>query len=77
MNCEKCVSKKVCFVQERIKNLAGRMTRQPFMGEIEMSGDRTLAMSQQYQAKVEKSENVCSLLRGVVASSCSLFKEVT
>ena len=76
MNCTKCVSQKVCFMQKQIGSLASRMTQQPFMGEIETSAERTLVMSQQHQAKVEKSENVCSLLQGVIASNCSLYAEI-
>jgi len=52
------------------------MARQPFMEEVEISAERTSVMSQRYQAKVEKSENVCGLLRGIIASNCSLFEEV-
>ncbi|KKN71217.1 hypothetical protein LCGC14_0422600 [marine sediment metagenome] len=46
------------------------------MEEVEISAERTSVMSQRYQAKVEKSENVCGLLRGIIASNCSLFEEV-
>ncbi len=73
MNCNKCVSVKVCFIQRQIGSLADRMIQLPFNEVIDTGGDRTASMALRHTRAITKQDEVCRKLREVIASNCSLY----
>ena len=75
MNCEKCISRKVCFVQKQIEGLAEKMILLPFIDKADISGARNEAVLRRYDERMAKWDKVCKGLKGVIASNCSLYVE--
>lgn len=73
MNCEKCVSKKMCFVQEQIKNLARRITSGPFFDISDVNSERTLSFGKRCEKRMVKEYDVHYKLMGVIASNCPFY----
>lgn len=75
MNCEKCVSRKVCFVQEQIRNLAFRMVGKPFYDDVDTETERTISVGEQYKKRMIKHYDIHCKLMGIIASNCLLYVE--
>ncbi|MCK5608863.1 hypothetical protein KAR91_43725 [Candidatus Pacearchaeota archaeon] len=73
MNCNKCFSRKVCFLQKQIENLADRMIQSPFHEKIDTGGDRTASMALRHTGAITKQDTVCRKLKEVIASNCPLY----
>ena len=65
MNCETCTSRKVCFLQKQIENLADRMTQPPF--------DTFACPDAERERKVTKRDKIDRGLKEVIASNCPLY----
>lgn len=74
MNCNECVSNKVCFMQNQIESLADRITQKPFYSWADIHADRSKAL-EQCEKRDEHREKICYELKKVIASNCRLFKE--
>ena len=76
VNCNECISRKVCFLQKQIENLADRMVQSPFWGKIDMdvfhSADRTIAL-RAHEKRIAEQDKICRELKNVIALNCSLY----
>lgn len=73
MNCDECVSKKVCFVQNQIEGLASRMIQPPFFEVVGVEACRTKSGLQRSVNRTEKQYNLEHELRGTIAAYCPFF----
>jgi len=68
MNCAKCVSVEVCFMQKQIENLADRATQGPFLG-------RPYKQDSPFHESVMVTKGKIShKIREAIASDCPLFR---
>jgi hypothetical protein len=77
MNCYKCVSRKVCFLQKQIDSLVRQATDSPFHPKIDTQPDRTIQMFERHEKRMEYKSNMEDGLKKVIASNCSLYQEKT
>ncbi len=75
MNCNKCSSRKVCFLQKQIDGLAVRMINPPFNEVIEQGAERTKEMYLRYEKAALRQDEVLKGIKGVIASYCPLYFE--
>ena len=75
MNCTKCVSQKVCFIQKQINSLAEKMILLPFIkkADLDVSAERTKHASYKYDERMIKWDNIRYALKKVMASNCPLY----
>lgn len=73
MNCYKCVSKEVCFLQKQIEGLAERATDRPFFHKTDTQPDRTLKMFEARGKREERFYNMHHKLKEIIASNCPLY----
>ena len=76
VNCDECISRKVCFLQHQIESLADKMVQSPFRGKIDMDAfhnvDRTIAL-RTHEKRIIEQDKICRELKGVIALNCSLY----
>ncbi len=73
MNCEKCVSRRVCFLQKQIESLAKQATDNPFYLKVDTEAYRTASMLARHSKRIERCYNMEYSLRGVIASNCPFY----
>lgn len=75
MNCTKCISRQVCFLQKQIEGLADRIANKPFNdGFYDTDTDRIQRSVRQYERLMVKQAEIAHKLKDVVASNCKLYR---
>lgn len=73
MNCYKCVSREVCFLQKQIESLTKQATDSPFYPKVDTEATRTLAMGERFRKRMERKENMECELKGIIAYYCPFY----
>lgn len=73
--CWKCKSRKICFVQKQIENLAERMTQLPFLEEADLHATRTNKMFSTHDKQMCRRFDLGNELKMVIASYCTFFRK--